>query len=429
MTAEIISVGTELLLGNILNTNARFLSQELATLGISVMRQSTVGDNVERLADWVNEAKNRADLLVFTGGLGPTADDLTKETVAACYGDTLHFDEAEWAKITSFFDKIGRPVTENNRKQAMVPTVGHKILNRHGTAPGAWFRQGDKMAVLMPGVPHEMTAMWREEVLPRLLELQNCTLHSRTLRVQGGESEIEWKVRHLLENENPTAAIYCKTGECEIRITARAATEAEAEQSCEAYARGFYDILGDRVYDYDVPGMEHTVVRLLSERGLTVSTAESCTGGLIAQRLTQVPGSSSVLGFGFVTYQNEAKTKLLGVDPALIERCNVVSAPVAAEMARGALRVSGADCAVAVTGLAGPGGGDETHPVGLVYVALAAQNGTWVKRLQLGGRRIVEREVVRQWASQNALDMIRRWVLGLEQPGCEKLENGELREF
>jgi len=191
MTAEIISVGTELLLGNILNTNAQYLSRELADLGITVQRESTIGDNHGRLADFVNEAKSRCDLLVFTGGLGPTADDLTKETVAAWFGDELAFDEAEWDKITSYFARTGRETTPNNRKQAMVPTKGHKIINNHGTAPGAWFEQDGHCAVLMPGVPHEMKAMWTESVRPLLMERQNCTLHSVTLRVLGGESDMK----------------------------------------------------------------------------------------------------------------------------------------------------------------------------------------------------------------------------------------------
>ena len=199
MTAEIISVGTELLLGNILNTNAQYLSRELAELGITVQRESTIGDNQGRLADFVNEAKNRCELLVFTGGLGPTADDLTKETVAACYGDTLVFDESEWEKITGYFARSGRVTTPNNRKQAMVPVKGHKIINHHGTAPGAWFEQEGRCAVLMPGVPSEMKAMWNESVRPLLMKRQNCTLHSVTLRVLGGESNLEYQVRDLLE--------------------------------------------------------------------------------------------------------------------------------------------------------------------------------------------------------------------------------------
>ena len=312
MTAEIISVGTELLLGNILNTNAQYLSRELAALGITVQRESTIGDNHSRLADFVNEAKQRCDLLVFTGGLGPTADDLTKETVASCYGDTLAFDAEEWDKIVAYFTRTGRTVTPNNRKQAMVPVKGHKVVNRHGTAPGAWFEQDGRCAVLMPGVPHEMKAMWQEEVRPLLLARQNCALHSLTLRVLGGESNLEYQVRDLLENANPTAAIYCKTGECEIRITARAKTDTEAETMCRAYAKKFYDLLGDAVYDEDVAGLEETVVHTLQRKGLTLATAESCTGGMIAQRITNVSGASEVFGYGFVTYwEQDGKFLLL----------------------------------------------------------------------------------------------------------------------
>ena len=420
MTAEIISVGTELLLGNILNTNAQFLSRELASLGITVQRQSTVGDNHDRLAEWVDSAKARADLLVFTGGLGPTADDLTKETVAACYGDSLVFDEEEWAKITSFFTRMGRRTTPNNRKQAMVPLHGEKIPNAHGTAPGAWFEQDGRCAVLMPGVPAEMRAMWTEQVRPRLLARQNCTLYSLTLRVLGGESEIEYRVRELLKNANPTAAIYCKTGESEIRITARAATEAAGEKMCRAYATKFYDILGDAVYDEDVPGLAWTLVRLLKGQKRTLAAAESCTGGLIARQITDVPGASEVFGFGFVTYWERAKTRLLGVDPGVIARYNVVSAPVAAQMSHGARQAAGADYAVAVTGLAGPDGGDDVRPVGTVYIAGAAGDGLWVRKFHYLRP---DREVIRARAAHAALELALRLAQGKAPAGACRLDD------
>ena len=425
MTAEIISVGTELLLGSILNTNAQYLSRELADLGITVQRQSTVGDNHERLAEWVNSAKSRCDLLVFTGGLGPTADDLTKETVAACYGDTLTFDPSEWEKITRYFAGLGRQTTPNNRKQAMVPVKGKKILNNHGTAPGAWFEQDGKCAVLMPGVPHEMKAMWTGQVRPMLLERQQCTLHSLTLRVLGGESDIEYRVRPLLENANPTAAIYCKTGECEIRITARAASDEDGAEKCRAYARKFYNLLGDAVYDEDVAGLEETVVRTLREKGLTISTAESCTGGLIAQRLTSVSGSSEVFGYGFVTYWAEAKAKLVGVDPAAIEQYNVVSAPVAAQMAAGALEASGADIALSVTGIAGPTGGDEVRPVGTVYLGAARGETVYLKKIRVSRP---ERAIVRARAAQAALELGLRLAQGKIPAGTRVLPRAACRE-
>ena len=422
MTAEIISVGTELLLGNILNTNAQYLSRELADLGITVQRESTIGDNQGRLADFVNEAKSRCDLLVFTGGLGPTADDLTKETVAACYCDTLAFDESEWEKITSFFARSGRKTTPNNRKQAMVPVNGHKIINNHGTAPGAWFEQDGHCAVLMPGVPSEMKAMWTESVRPLLMERQNCTLHSVTLRVLGGESDLEYRVRDLLENANPTAAIYCKTGECEIRITARAASDQDGEKMCREYAKKFYDLLGDAVYDEDVAGLEETLVRTLKEKGLTVSTAESCTGGMIAQRITSVSGSSEVFGYGFVTYWEAAKAKLVGVEPGVIAKYNVVSAPVAAQMALGAAQVSGADIGISVTGVAGPTGGDALRPVGTVYLGAARGETVYLKKLFVSRP---DRALVRARAAQAALELALRLAQDKVPAGTEPLARND----
>lgn len=419
MTAEIICVGTELLLGDILNTNAQFLSRELAELGISVMHQHVIGDNPARLKELVLQAKSRSDLLVFSGGLGPTEDDLTKETVAEAFGDTLAFDEGEWQKIIDFFARTNRRPTPNNRKQAMCPTVGHKLINDHGTAPGAWFEDADgHCAALMPGVPREMKAMWAEQVRPILLKRQNCTIHSRTLRVLGGESAIASKVAPLFEAANPTAAIYCKTGECEIRITARARSDEDGEKMCRAYAKKFYDMLGDAVYDENVAGLEETVVHTLQEKGLTIATAESCTGGLIAQRLTSVSGSSEVFGYGFVTYWEQAKAKLVGVDPAVIEKYNVVSAPVAAQMALGAAKASGADIAVSVTGLAGPTGGDEVRPVGTVYLGAARDGVACVKKLFVSRP---DRALVRARAAQAALELALRLAQGKVPAGTQAL--------
>lgn len=426
MTAEIICVGTELLLGDIVNTNAQFLSRELAELGISVMHEHVIGDNTARLWELVNQARQRSDLLVFSGGLGPTADDLTKETVAEAFGDTLHFDEEEWNKILAFFARTGRTPSENNRKQAMVPTNGHKIPNDHGTAPGAWFEDAQgRAAVLMPGVPREMKAMWTEQVRPALQARQNCTIHSVTLRVLGGESRIASKAAALFESENPTAAIYCKTGESEIRVTARAATAEEAEKACRARIEEFRAVLGDNAYDTDVPGLEYTVVRILRERGLHAATAESCTGGLVAEKITNVPGASEVFGFGFVTYAEQAKSRLLGVDPAMIQRYNVVSGPVAVAMARGALQASGADLAVGITGLAGPGGTLPGKPVGTVYLggADARSNRSYLMRLELGGYQ--ERSIIRTRAALYALDLLRRMALGLPPDGGVTLEPGD----
>ena len=417
-TAEIIAVGSELLTGGVTNTNAAFLSRLLTAAGVEVLYHTAVDDDAARLEKAVTIARGRAELLVFTGGLGPTYDDMTKETVAACYGDTLEFDPVEWEKIVAFFTRTHRETTPNNRKQAMVPVHGHKVINNHGTAPGAWFEQDGHCAVLMPGVPHEMKAMWEESVRPLLMARQNCTLHSVTLRVLGGESDLEYRVRHLLENANPTAAIYCKTSECEIRITARAETDTEAEKMCRAYATKFYDLLGDAVYDEDVAGLEETVIHTLQARGLTLATAESCTGGLIAQRLTSVSGSSEVFGFGFVTYWEQAKAKMVGVDPAVIAKYNVVSAPVAAQMALGAAETAGADIAVSVTGVAGPTGGDAVRPVGTVYLGAARGDTVYVKKLFVSRP---DRAMVRARAAQAALELALRLAQGKVPAGTQAL--------
>ena len=417
MVVELVCVGTELLLGNIVNTNAAFLARQCAMLGLSMYHQSVVGDNEERLKETIRTALDRSDIVILCGGLGPTQDDLTKETVAEAFGDTLHFDEAEWDKILAFFARTNRRPTENNRKQAMVPTNGHKIINDHGTAPGAWFEDAQgHCAALMPGVPREMKAMWLEQVRPLLLARQNCTIHSHTLRVLGGESAIASKVAPLFESTNPTAAIYCKTGECEIRVTARETTPEAAEAACRERLDEFRRILGDAAYDVDVPALEYTVVRVLREKGLHAATAESCTGGMIAERLTNVPGSSEVFGYGFVTYAEAAKQKLLGVPANLIAQYNVVSGPVAAAMAFGAAKAAGAELAVGITGIAGPGGALPGKPVGTVYLAGAdaRTNTGHVMRLTLGGYR--ERSVIRARAAMYALDMLRRMALGLPVP-------------
>ena len=402
MTAEIICVGTELLLGDILNTNAQFLSRELAELGISVMHQHVIGDNPARLKELVLQAKSRSDLLVFSGGLGPTEDDLTKETVAEAFGDTLAFDEGEWQKIIDFFARTNRRPTPNNRKQAMCPTVGHKLINDHGTAPGAWFEDADgHCAALMPGVPREMKAMWAEQVRPMLLKRQNCTIHSRTLRVLGGESAIASKVAPLFEAANPTAAIYCKTGECEIRVTAREATEQAAEAACNARIAEFKEILGAAAYDVDVPALEYTVVRALREHGLHAAAAESCTGGMIGERITARPGASEAFLGSIVSYACSVKEAALGVSHETLEARGAVSEEVAAQMATGAARVTGADVAVSVTGVAGPGGGTAETPVGTVCFGLYVRGRVTASTEHFNPRGTRER--IRRQASSHAM--------------------------
>ena len=426
LKAEIICVGTELLLGDILNTNAQFLAKELAALGITVHHQWVVGDNEGRLAQLVGEAMERSDLLVFSGGLGPTADDLTKETVARCFDDTLQLEPSILEAIQAYFAATGRHMPPHNEKQAMVPQKGGWFENHNGTAPAVWFQKDAKRAVLLPGPPSELKPLWTEQVRPFLSDGQQRVLHSLTLRITGiGESHVEEKVGHLFENENPTAAIYAKTGEVQIRITARAASHEEGERACRAYAEKFRAILGDVIYGEDANDLEHTLVQTLTEKGLTVATAESCTGGLVSQRITQVPGSSEVFGFGFCTYANEAKHKLLGVSEATLATVGAVSWQTAAQMALGAARVSGADIAVSLTGIAGPGGGTAEKPVGLVYVGAARGDEVYVAKLLLGNR---DRQSIRISAANRALDYARRLALRLPMPGADKLSAEELAQ-
>lgn len=426
LKAEIICVGTELLLGDILNTNAQFLAKELAALGITVHHQWVVGDNEGRLAQLVGEAMERSDLLVFSGGLGPTADDLTKETVARCFDDTLQLEPSILEAIQAYFAATGRHMPPHNEKQAMVPQKGGWFENHNGTAPAVWFQKDAKRAVLLPGPPSELKPLWTEQVRPFLSDGQQRVLHSLTLRITGiGESHVEEKVGHLFESENPTAAIYAKTGEVQIRITARAASHEEGERACRAYAEKFRAILGDVIYGEDASDLEHTLVQTLTEKGLTVATAESCTGGLVSQRITQVPGSSEVFGFGFCTYANEAKHKLLGVSEATLATVGAVSRQTAAQMALGAARVSGADIAVSLTGIAGPGGGTAEKPVGLVYVGAARGDEVYVAKLLLGNR---DRQSIRISAANRALDYARRLALRLPMPGADKLSAEELAQ-
>lgn len=420
MNAEIICVGTELLLGDILNTNARFLARELANVGVNVLHQQVVGDNAERLEEAVYLAKDRAELIVLCGGLGPTEDDLTKQTVAGCFGDELVFEPRVMETITEYFASTGRSTPENNRRQAYVPKKGGWIHNENGTAPAVWFRDGDNYAILLPGPPRELEPLWHEALRPTFHRNQSRALNSLVLRVTGlGESHIEEKVRHLLQGENPSAALYAKPGDVRIRITASADTNMEARALCGSLAKRFYDILGDLIYGEGNEELEDRVVELYSKKQMNLATAESCTGGLVAQRITSVPGSSQMFGYGFVTYANGAKRNLLGVDPYTLAKFGAVSPQTAAEMAAGALKVSGSDVAISLTGIAGPDGGTQEKPVGLVYMGIATKEKTLVKKLMLGGR---DRDSVRQMAANCALDAARRLVQGLEIPGAYSLE-------
>ena len=420
-TAELLAVGTELLLGSITNTDARDLSRELAAMGINVHHHTVVGDNPERLKAAVELAKSRADILITTGGLGPTCDDLTKQVLAEAFGRKLVFHPDCAEGIRSFFARSGREMTENNLQQAWLPEGCTVLDNEWGTAPGCAFEQDGCHVVMLPGPPRECLPMFREKAAPWLAKLSNGIIRSRTLRVYGmGESRVESLLRERMnELTNPTLAPYAKEGEVELRITARADTEEEALRLIRPVEEEVRALLGELVYGADVTSLEQVVLGQLKERGVTLGTAESCTGGLIAKRITDLPGSSAALKGGVVSYTNEVKSAVLGVSGTLLAEQGAVCPAVASAMAEGARRVLGCDLAVSTTGVAGPDSDERGNPVGLVYVALAAADGCWVKKLHLGGARN-SRDRVRIMAASCALDLVRRYLSGLSLPEGEK---------
>ena len=403
--AEILCVGTELLIGDIVNTNAAYLSRRLATLGIGVYRQSVVGDNKERLADDLRTALSRADLVITSGGLGPTADDMTKEIAAEVFGRKMELHAPSLARIERYFAATGREMTPNNRKQAMMPEGAIVFDNDYGTAPAlALTNDEGKVLILLPGPPRELEPLFREKAEPFLRPRCGAVLFSRNVHICGmGESAVEAALpRELLESDNPTVAPYCIAGEVRLRVTAKAGDENTAAALCdETVERIKTTPVGGYIYAIDTPSPEAALVEQLLKRGLTVTTAESCTGGLIAKRLTDIAGSSAAVVGGFVTYQTPTKTQLLGVPAELIEKHGVVSTEVASAMAEGARRVLGADIAISTTGYAGPGGGDKENPVGTVYIAVATKERTLVRRFNASPLR--DRAYIRTVAATNAI--------------------------
>ena len=412
-TAELIAVGTELLLGNIANTDAQMLSKGLSALGINVYYHTVVGDNPQRLKAAVEVAKGRADIIITTGGLGPTCDDLTKNVLAECFGRKLVYDEASAQRIRDYFQQLhpGRPMTENNLQQAYLPEGCTIFSNDWGTAPGCAFEADGVRVIMLPGPPNECTPMFEHRAVPYLRALADGVIASRTLKLFGmGESAVEAKLRDRMNAlTNPTLAPYAKTGEVELRITAKAATVEEARALIVPVEKEVRDIFGPLVYGADVASMEEVVLGLLKEKGLTLGTAESCTGGLVAKRMTDLPGSSAVFKGGVVSYTNEVKAGVLGVPQAMLDEFGAVSAQVARAMAQGARKVLGCDLAVSLTGVAGPDPDDRNNPVGLIYVALDTPEGTRVRELHL----INGRARIRTVAATNAFDMVRRYLTGL----------------
>ena len=406
MIAELICVGTELLMGQILNTNAQFIARSLAPSGIDMYHQVVVGDNSKRLTEAVETALLRADVVLFSGGLGPTDDDLTKETVCAAMGKELVLFEDEWAKIETYFREKKRIVAPNNKKQAMFPKDAIILKNPNGTAPGCILEQDGKAAILMPGPPRELMPMFLTYVMPYLLEKSGHKLYSREVRIFGlGESEVAYRLDELMKNQsNPTIAPYCKTGEVTLRVTARCQSDEEGLSLVSPVLDRIKDTLGDVVYDTDGHALAEVCHRALIAAKKTLAVAESCTGGRLADAFICYPGSSAYFIEGDVTYSNDAKMRRLGVRAETLDTVGAVSEECAREMAEGVRKASGADYALSTTGYAGPDGGEADKPVGTVFIALACENGTTVKRLNLFG----DRDRIRLTATLNALDLLRR---------------------
>ena len=405
MRCELLSVGTEILLGDIVNTNAQFLAKELASMGIDIYYQSVVGDNKERMLQAFKEGLSRSDMIITTGGLGPTKDDMTKELACEYFGYKCELHEESLESIKEYFRRMGREFVESNEKQAYFPKEAIILKNNAGTAPGAIIKKDDKTIIVLPGPPSEMKRMFNESVRPYLEKLTGYTIVSEVVRIHGvGESKVEELVQDLIDNgKNPTVAPYAKEGEVTLRVTAKAKTKEEGEKLIDPVLTEIKNRLGDSIYNIGEEGLNLTVAKLLVDKKLTIGTSESCTGGLLGAGLIDYPGISISFLEGAITYSNEAKIKTLGVKEETLEKFGAVSEETAREMAEGIRKRCGADIGVSTTGIAGPDGGTDDKPVGLVYIGLSIGDKTIVTRNVFNG----DRNSVRRRACLKAFDMIR----------------------
>ena len=412
-TAEIIAVGTELLLGNIVNTNARDISQALSAVGVNVFWHTVVGDNPQRLKDALDVARKRADIIITTGGLGPTYDDLTKQTICEAFGKplVLHQDILDGLKV--FFEKnVHMKMPSNNVQQAELPEGCTVFDNPVGTAPGCAFEADGVHVLMLPGPPFEMLTMLKGHVVPYLRGFSSEVIVSHDIMTFGlGESPMEELMREKMSHmENPSLATYAKPSEVRLRATAKAASAEEAEAMLAPVVKDVTNFLGDYVYGVDVSSLEEVCFHLLKEKGLTFATAESCTGGRVAERITALPGASAVYRGGVVSYWTSVKADVLGVPADTLDAHGAVSEETARAMAEGARRITGADIAMSVTGVAGPDPDERGVPVGIVYIGLATPDGTFCRPLDLGKRR---RDRIQDLSSNHALDVVRRYLTGL----------------
>ncbi len=409
MKAELISIGTELLLGDIVNTNAQFLSKELAALGIDVYHQSVIGDNKERVLDSFKEAFNRCDIIITTGGLGPTQDDLTKELGAKYFNKkmVLHEPSLEWIK--KYLDIKDEEILEANKNQAYFPEGAIVLPNEKGTAPGAIISENNKILIILPGPPKEMKAMFTNHVVNFLSDLTGKIIKSKTLRLFGiGESLMAKKADDIIQNSiNPTVAPYAKDYEVTLRVTAKDESEEICDRLINSKCEEIKRVLGEYIYGEGEKSLDVVVAELLCEKKLTISIAESCTGGMVSSTLISYPGISAVFKEGAVTYSNEAKINRLGVNEETINTFGPVSEETAKEMAEGMANVANTDIAISTTGIAGPEGGTDEKPVGLVYIGVFIKGKTIVQKLNLTG----DREAIRRKATMNALNILRKELI------------------
>jgi competence/damage-inducible protein CinA-like protein len=411
-SAEIVTIGTEMLLGDLVDTNTAWISQRLAALGVSMYRHTTVGDNNDRIIGALRDAASRADLVVTTGGLGPTSDDLTNACLGMLTGRPMvEYPEAR-RHIDDKFAKFGREPTPSNYKQALFPEGTEIIPNPLGTAPGALVEWDGTLFATLPGVPSEMKRMFEDTLEPLIRARSDGSIVSKTLHFAGiGESALAEKVQDFLDASDPTVAPLAGQGRVRLRITTRAATEEEAHGKIWPVEKEILDRLGEYFFGEDEETLESSVGRLLADLGATVALAESCTGGLISKRLTDVAGSSAYFVEGFVTYSDASKERVLGVPKEVLAEHGAVSEPVARAMAEGARKVSGADYGLSVTGVAGPGGGTEDKPVGLVYVGVADAEGAVAEKVDLTAW-ARSRSSIRERSANRALDLLRLRVEG-----------------
>ena len=408
MVAEIICVGTEILLGNIVNTNAAYLAEKCAYLGLESYYQIAVGDNKGRLMDTIKTAMNRSDVIFLVGGLGPTEDDLTKETAAEAFGKKLVEDAKAKENIMNILTSRGYAVTENNFKQALVPEDSLILYNDNGTAPGIIMEENGKVCIMLPGPPNEFIPMVENQVVPYFLKLDRDASYSKVVKIVGvGESLVADQIKDLVAMTNPTVATYAKTGEVHVRVTAFAKTEDEAKKLVKPVVKQLKSMYPANVYSTNADEtLEEAIVALLSKNDLSITTAESCTGGLLSAQIVNVPGASDVFKGGYITYSNKAKRNVIGVKKGTLEKYGAVSEEVAKEMAIGAKDDAKADVAVAITGIAGPGGGTPEKPVGLVYIGVAVKDKVFVNKYLFNGNR----NKVRESSVVAALTMVRMHV-------------------